>query len=289
LDLREGRSDDPMAAQVGVGLGLEKRGNSLVVVEIIQDGPVHVEGSVRLGDQLVKVGKRACGPDLAETRQLLLGPAGSRVQLTFKRHDDLLFGIDVGVPGQFTVDVLRKEPSNWEVCTGTWKRAAAVTSSWAVALACSGCSMTVARARSQARRCSPSADWGVPDQVVNPEGEWAAATPESRRQGSDALVAGLISSNLTVSTRSSTENQCRADRRPGAVAPSGGIAEAGSLRALLAETEREMRASEDRLADMAVASCPPHGARPQLDALSRSAAYRRHARARQRQTWQRRG
>jgi len=125
--------------------------------------------------------------------------------------------------------------------------------------------------------------------VVNPEGEWAAATPESRRQGSDALVAGLISSNLTVSTRSSTENQCRADRRPGAVAPSGGIAEAGSLRLLLAETEREMRASEDRLADMAVASCPPHGARPQLDALSRSAAYRRHARARQRQTWQRRG
>lgn len=98
-------------AACGVGLGLKAQGSALVVTDIIEGGPVAKAGKVRKGDALVRVGKFRSG-NVEDARQLLLGPPGSWVQLTFSRSQELMFGLDVGFQEPYTVEVMRSVPSN---------------------------------------------------------------------------------------------------------------------------------------------------------------------------------
>ncbi len=71
--------------QSGLGLRVERRGNGLVIAEIVPGGPAALAG-IRAGDRLLAVDGRALGaadPGLAAT--LLEGPEGSEVTLTLLR------------------------------------------------------------------------------------------------------------------------------------------------------------------------------------------------------------
>ncbi|KAJ1489654.1 hypothetical protein T484DRAFT_1779442 [Baffinella frigidus] len=109
-------------AACGVGLGLKAQGSALVVTDIIEGGPVAKAGKVRKGDALVRVGKFRSG-NVEDARQLLLGPPGSWVQLTFSRSQELMFGLDVGFQEPYTVEVMRSVPSNSFVEETAWRAA----------------------------------------------------------------------------------------------------------------------------------------------------------------------
>jgi hypothetical protein len=97
----------------GVGLFFVQRINGTCIVdEIIPGSSVAADGRIRVGDMLLSVdGLPVSGKDLAEIRNMIVGPIGTKVSLELQRDKGIR-----GMPQQIAVTLARAVPQPAHAC-----------------------------------------------------------------------------------------------------------------------------------------------------------------------------